>query len=176
MADVLAAAAALSAHSVVTNFMDDLLDVEPEPPVSFLVQLLLSCAARGSALRTLVAGSALHQGCIERLGQLLQAPKRGAGDWAISWQPACSCVDCGVLTKFLAAPHASLDWPLNKDRRRHIHDTIDAGRLPVLHSTIRRGSPHVLQLRKDPSLFSRERTYRTRVKEILATLAAAGMR
>lgn len=176
MADVLAAAAALSAHSVLTNSIDALLDVEPEPPVSFLVQLLLACAARGPALRRVVAGSALHQGCITRLGQLVEAPKRGARDWAITWQPACSCVDCGVLTGFLAARHTDLDWPLNKDRRRHIHDTIDAGRLPVLHSTLRRGRPHVLQLRKDPSLFSRERIYRTRVKEILATLSTAALR
>ena len=176
MADVLAAAAALSAHSVVTNSIDALLDVEPEPPVSFFVQLLLACAARGPALRTLVAGSVLHQECVQRLRQLVQAPERGAGDWAITWQPACNCVDCGVFTRFLAAPHAALDWPLNKDRRRHIHGTIDAGQLPVLHSTLHRGSPHVLQLRKDASLFSREQTYRIRLKEILATLSTAGLR
>lgn len=176
LADVFAAATALSAYSVVTNSMETLLDVEPEPPRSFPVQLLLACAAQGPALKTLVAHSALPQLWIARLRQLLRAPKREASDWAITWQPACSCVDCDLLTGFLASPRKALDWPLNKNRRRHIHDTIDAGQLPVLHSTLHRGSPHVLQLRKDPSLFSREDTYRIRLKEILATLSTNGLR
>lgn len=72
----------------------------------------------------------------------------------------------------MGSTRTELDWPLNQGRRQHIHTTIDSAKLPVLHTTRRTGSPYVLQLRKDDSLFSRERAYRERAKEVLKLLPA----
>ncbi len=54
-----------------------------------------------------------------------------------------------------------------KERCQHIHQVIAAAHLPLGHATLRMGSPHVLQLRKDESLFTREREHRARAKKIL---------
>jgi hypothetical protein len=44
-----------------------------------------------------------------------------------------------VLSQFLRSSGADGDWPLNKERRRHIHDAIDSARLSVLHTAFRHG-------------------------------------
>ena len=81
--------------------------------------------------------------------------------------PGCPCADCKELARVLRSSHGGHDWPLPKDRRQHIHGMIDSAKLPVLHTTLRQGSPHVLQLRKDLSLFSRETDYRTDRKSVV---------
>ncbi len=173
VAHVLAAAAALSAHQVIANTLSSLLGAKQSPPLSFLVQLLEVCLARSPALKARVVGSVLHRECAERLGAILRAPPRVEGDWTITYPLSCACADCKELSRFLGSARADLDWPLNKDRRQHIHQTIDSAKLPVLHTTLRRGSPHGLQLRKDRSLVSRERAYRARAKEIFDALPGA---
>ncbi len=79
------------------------------------------------------------------------------------------CGDCDELSFFLQSSERSgCDWPLNKQRRRHIHGVLDSNDLPVRHTTLRRGSPHVLQLRKDQSLASRERDHQRKLKSMLS--------
>jgi predicted 2-oxoglutarate/Fe(II)-dependent dioxygenase YbiX len=173
LAHVLAAGGAISAHQVITDAFGSLFGGKQSPPLSFLVQLLEACLARSPALKARVVGSVLHRECAERLGAILRAPARAEGDWTITYPLGCACADCKELSQFLRSSRADCDWPLNKDRRQHIHQTIDSAQLPVMHTTLRRGSPHVLQLRKDRSLFSRERAYRARVKEIFGALPAA---
>jgi 2OG-Fe(II) oxygenase superfamily len=173
LAYVLAAAAAISASRVIEETSSFLLREKQDFPASFLVPLLQACIAGAPALRARVTGSPLHRMCVEWLESVQRAPARAEGDWTITYAPGCGCADCKVLGEFLRSARTDYDWPLSKDRRQHVHRTIDSAKLPVLHTTLRRGRPHVLQLRKERSLFSRERTYRSRVKEILNALPAA---
>jgi len=172
LADVFAAAVAASALQVVDDSSGFLLGEKQRFPTSFFVQLLRACVARSPGLRAHVLDSPLHRACSERLEAVLRAPARADDDWTIAYPLGCSCADCKVLSQFLRSARTEHDWPLNKDRRQHIHGTIDSAKLPVLHTTLRRGSPHILQLRKDRSLYSRERAYRTCVREILNALPA----
>ncbi len=176
LAHVLAAAVAMSAFQVIDETLRSLLDDKQNVPTSFLVLLLQACIARSPALSARVIGSPLHRECISRLGVILCASVRAEGDWAITYPLGCACNDCKVLSHFLSSARTEHDWPLNKERRQHIHGTIDSAKLPIRHTTLRSGSPYVLQLRKDPSLFSRERTYRKRVKQILDALSAVPSR
>lgn len=172
LAHAFAAAVAMSALGAIEDTSSFLLGEKPGLPTPFFAQLLQACIARSPALRAHVLGSPLHRVCTERLEVVLRAPARGEDDWIIAYPLGCSCADCKVLSQFLRSARTEYDWPLSNDRRQHIHGTIDSAKLPVLHTTLRRGSPHVLQLRKDRSLFTRERAYRSRVKEILHALRA----
>lgn len=172
LAHVLAAAVAMSAFQVVDETLSSLLDDKRSVPTSFLVFLLQACITRSPALGARVIGSPLHCECIARLGAIVREPVRATGDRTIAYPLICTCNDCKVLAHFLASARTEHDWPLNKDRRQHIHGTIDFAKLPIRHTTLRRGSPHILQLRKDDSLFSRERSYRLRIKQILEALPA----
>lgn len=170
LAHVFAAAVAASRPAVVDDSSRFLLGEKQGVPTSFLVQLLQACVARSPELRAHVLGSPLHRACIERFEAVLRAPARADGDWRITYPLRCRCADCEVLLQFLRSARTEQDWPLNKERRQHIHGTLESAKLPVLHTTLRRGSPQVLQLRKDRSLFLRERAHRSRVEEILSTL------
>jgi predicted 2-oxoglutarate/Fe(II)-dependent dioxygenase YbiX len=173
VAHVLAAAASISAFGLIDETLSSLLRKKKDVPTAFLVRLLLACVARSPDLGAHVTGSQLHRECTARLRAIRSAPARTEGDWTITYPLRCSCADCTVLSKFLRSSRADYDWPLKKDRRQHIHGAIDSAELPVLHTTLRSGSPHVLQLRKDRSLFSRERAYRSRVSKILDALPAS---
>lgn len=170
LAHVLAAAVAISGHRVVDDATALLLGDKPSFPASFLLQALQKCFARSPALRAQLTGSSLHRKGVAHLEMWLQAPPRTADDWSIIHPLSCHCADCAELARVLRSSDESHDWPLAKHRRQHLHARIDAAKLPVLHTTRRQGSPHVLQLRKDRSLFSREADYRTKLKSILREL------
>lgn len=92
-----------------------------------------------------------------RLRARLTRPARGADDWSIELPSDCACELCGTLGSFLADPaRRTLEWPLAKDRRLHVHSRIDRAELPVSHLTRRRGSPYTLVLTKTAKLFERE--------------------
>ncbi|MFH9295488.1 hypothetical protein [Streptomyces sp. NPDC017520] len=63
-----------------------------------------------------------------------------------------------------------MEWPLAKDKRRHIHSRIDLAGLPVSHTTRRQGRPYTLVLTKTEAVFTRERTARARAETDLAWL------
>jgi hypothetical protein len=67
-------------------------------------------------------------------------------------------------------PGVRHEWPLAKDRRRHVHGQIDSYGLPVSHVTQRRGSPHTLVLEKQRALFEREDAERAKWKALVAWL------
>jgi hypothetical protein len=73
--------------------------------------------------------------------------------------------------RFLGSQQRAVDWPLNQQRRQHIHSTIDSAKLPITHVTLRRGSPHVLQLQKQSTLFSRDAAYRKQAHALLRDVA-----
>ena len=100
--------------------------------------------------------------CAARLrGRLALAP-RAAGDWSIELPAGgCTCELCATLGTFLADPRRrTLEWPLAKQRRQHIHGRIDVAELPVTHLTRRQGSPYTLVLTKTDALFTGEHSAR----------------
>ncbi|TVS18723.1 MAG: 2OG-Fe(II) oxygenase [Gammaproteobacteria bacterium] len=99
--------------------------------------------------------------------RLASAP-RAPGNWSIEAALRCDCGVCAKLGNFLrAASERKLSWPLAKDGRQHIHQTLDHYALPVRHVTKRQGRPYTLMLEKTEALFERERAER-------AELEAAG--
>lgn len=168
------AAAAQQLSSARLAALADALFTAPRPPSTPLaLQLLRAAMAHGPALHRGIAGTSLRRTCEAQLHALLTAPPRAPSDWSIHHPLACACADCAGLTRFLASDQDALDWPLAKDRRAHLHHKLDGAKLPVTHLTLRRGSPHVLQLRKHPSLFAREAAYRSKLQAMLTALQAA---
>jgi hypothetical protein len=72
------------------------------------------------------------------LNARLTRPSRDNDDWSIELPEGCACELCGQLRAFLQDPtQTRLDWPLAKERRRHVHGRIDTAELPVHHQTRR---------------------------------------
>lgn len=102
----------------------------------------------------------------EELDRLLAEPPREDGDWSISLPKGCDCDICGTLAQFLAdSEEARLEWPIAKDKRKHVHRRIDAHGLPVRHETRRSGRPYTLVLEKTLELFTVEENERRRWRE-----------
>ena len=71
--------------------------------------------------------------CAARLRTRLDRPLRASGDWSIELPAGgCTCDLCDTLRVFLNDKgRRTSEWPLAKQRRRHIHSRIDAAELPV---------------------------------------------
>jgi 2OG-Fe(II) oxygenase superfamily len=112
--------------------------------------------------------------CAARLRARLARPQRAPGDWSIELPAGgCTCDLCGTLRAFLNDKgRRTLEWPLAKQRRQHVHSRIDAAELPVTHLTRRQGSPYTLVLTKTDALFAREAEARTRDETDLEWLSA----
>jgi hypothetical protein len=111
--------------------------------------------------------------CAARLRARLARPQRASGDWSVELPAGgCTCELCGTLRVFLEdKSRRTFQWPLAKERRRHIHSRIDSAELPVTHLTTRQGRPYTLVLNKTEALFAREREARTRDEMDLEWLA-----
>jgi hypothetical protein len=99
----------------------------PAYPVLALVHLL-ETAKRIYGPRELAAlglGS-VQAHCLAGLEKRLAAPPRASDDWSITSASLCSCELCAKLSPFLAASdRTTMEWPLAKDRRAHIHGILD---------------------------------------------------
>ncbi|MEV1166988.1 hypothetical protein [Nonomuraea sp. NPDC049784] len=134
------------------------------------------------AMATLRAAGGHHAGfgelainCAERIRALLARPQRAPGGWSIELPTGCACDLCEALGTFLQHPERrALDWPLAKDKRRHVHARINDAELPVRHETRRQGRPYTLVLTKTEALFERERLARERHEANLAWLTDTG--
>jgi len=109
--------------------------------------------------------------CSAALKSRLAHPVRASDDWSIELPNGCSCELCSELRAFLQDPtQTTLEWPLAKDRRRHVHGRIDTAELPLNHQTRRVGRPFTLVLTKTGALFERETQQRRRNEKDLAWL------
>jgi 2OG-Fe(II) oxygenase superfamily len=153
--------------------------------ISFLVaddtEALLPCLVavlRGAenskpTARVAMGLDVIQSNCVARLEKRLRRPVRRADDWSLAAPLACDCKLCATLAAFLAnSAQIQLEWPLAKERRRHLHDTLDRHELPVRHETRRQGSPFTLVLTKTKRLFERETAERQRWQSDLDWLAA----
>ncbi len=126
---------------------------ENEPLVPCLVQLLRGAGERLEA----ATREALRTHAIWLFADRLSYPARAQGDWSIDLPADCRCELCATLAEFLADPdRRSLEWPLAKEGRKHVHRRVDEHELPVHHETRRSGRPYTLVLTKTPELFERE--------------------
>jgi hypothetical protein len=101
--------------------------------------------------------------CAARLRVRLANPPRPDDDWSIDLPDGCACDLCGPLGGFVRdRARRTFEWPLAKERRRHIHSRIDTAELPVRHETKRTGRPYTLVLTKSRDLFTREKRARQR--------------
>lgn len=95
---------------------------------------------------------------IARIKERVNKGLRASDDWSIERRSNCNCEYCGRLNQFLSSRNErSFTWPLNKERRAHIHRTIDKLGVPVTHQTRREGSPQKLVLTKTDQLFAQDR-------------------
>ena len=99
----------------------------------------------------------LRRHAVEQLEARLDRRERAGHDWSLSLPAGCDCEQCAELGDFLAdAERVRFEWPINKQRRQHVHRRIDADELPVRHQTRRSGSPYTLVLEKKRELFESE--------------------
>ena len=81
-------------------------------------------------------------------------------DWTMTADLSCNCEDCAALRAFCGDPGKQVErFSVRKDRRKHLHRTIDGYGLDIDHVTERRGSPYTLVCTKNRD------GYRRRLRE-----------
>ena len=165
--------ASLSSATDVVNPAVTLLCRPDDDLVTLGVAALRSASKSSTSEWAGLSGVAAH--CTRQLEARLAQPARAADDWSMVLPQGCSCGLCATLGDFLgSAGRRSMEWPLAKDGRAHVHSRIDAAELPVTHLTRRTGRPYTLVLTKTDDLFDRERQGRRRDEASLAWLKGRG--
>jgi hypothetical protein len=131
---------------------------ENELLLPLLVQLLRASAETVAPTKEAALGlDTIRRHCARLLEARLEMPPRNEDDWFIALPRGCSCEICDTLGTFLSDQEKRrLEWPLAKERRRHVHERLDTHELPVRHETRRSGRPFTLVLTKTSELFQRE--------------------
>jgi hypothetical protein len=98
----------------------------------------------------------LWKSAAEFLLQRSEAPPQPPSDWSLAVDLSCSCPDCGELQSFACGRAERVHrFLVKKERRRHLHNTIDRYQLDMTHVTERVGSPQTLVCTKDRRTFDR---------------------
>ena len=160
----LEAAAVAEVEDLRAGAVEVLCAPENDALVPCLIEVLRSAAEEVASDRRVALGfEALGIHCARRLDARLARPPRAEDDWSIVLPPGCDCELCAELAGFLAdAGSDRLEWPIAKEKRKHVHSRIDGMELPVRHETRRTGSPYTLVLTKTRELFEREAAERER--------------
>ena len=177
---LLTAAAATGAVSVLGAISGYIQQLEGDPVAALEISVLRAATdLRAEAVPS--AGPSpdeaefrdLAADCAARLRGQLDRPRRQPDDWSIALPAGgCTCDLCATLLNFLAAPdRRTLEWPLAKQRRHHVHTRIDTAEVPVTHVTKRQGSPYILVVRKTDDLFTGEQKARVDADSDLKWLA-----
>ena len=141
-----------------------------------LLDMLRSAdGGQGDGAEPTVALDRLGERSAEWLRRHLSRPARAEDDWSLPLPDGCACELCRRLGEFLgSSSEQQLEWPIAKDKRRHVHERIDGAELPVDHRTRRSGRPYTLVLTKRAELFEREAAEREAWLEALEWLEAPG--
>jgi hypothetical protein len=104
------------------------------------------------------AASRLLEHCLTELDEAtVQAPEPPA-DWRREAKLGCTCADCAAVSRFLRDPAERVGrFPMNKERRQHVHQQLDQHRCDVTHVTERKGSPQTLVCTKTEESYERRR-------------------
>ena len=93
---------------------------------------------------------------MEFLLQRSETPPEPPSNWRLDVKLSCSCPDCRELQAFALDPVERVHrFRVKKERRQHLHNTIDKHRLDMTHLTERVGSPQTLVCSKDRRTFDR---------------------
>jgi hypothetical protein len=157
-----------------TDLRDEVIGVLCEENNDLLACLMPALRAAAAISPQPPSGSGLDtlaKHCVQRLDARLASPPRDRDDWSIPLPAGCTCDLCTTLGRFLGdRTRRTVEWPLAKPGRQHIHIRIEAAELPVRHETRRTGRPYTLVLTKTDVLFEREREARSRDEADLAWL------
>jgi len=138
-------------------------------PVTLVVPAIERiCAGRGQQTAAVDSGVRhLWTSAAEFLLRCGEIPPKPPVDWRLSIELSCSCPDCQELQTFARDPAERVHrFRVRKERRRHLHNTIDRLRLDMAHVTERAGSPQTLVCTKD------RRTFNGRMKQYQDEIAA----
>ncbi len=118
------------------------------------------CAGRGMV--TVAVESSVQRlwtGAAEFLLGRSEVSPEPPSDWNMDVEISCSCADCRELQAFARDPAAQVHrFRVKKERRRHLHGTINRYCLEMRHVTERVGSPQTLVCTKDRRTFERRVT------------------
>ncbi|WP_129346735.1 2OG-Fe(II) oxygenase [Sorangium cellulosum] len=169
---LLETAAVIRAPAVRDDLIAFLTAPETALPLMTAGALLRRCReGRAPAAVRALGLQPLYRRVVELLERAVAARPRSPEDWSIEPPSGCTCPLCRELSEFLRdRSRIQLAWPLAKARRSHIHGVIDLNRLPVAHTTLRRGSPYTLVLTKQEALFERDAALRAQQKALLGWL------
>jgi hypothetical protein len=104
------------------------------------------------------AATRLLRHCLSELRAATAHPPEPPKDWKREAKLGCTCDDCVALSRFLRDPAERVGrFPLNKQRRQHLHQQIDKHRCDVTHVTERKGSPQTLVCTKTQDSYERRR-------------------
>jgi 2OG-Fe(II) oxygenase superfamily len=87
----------------------------------------------------------LWKGAAEFLLLRSEFPPREPADWAQPVKLDCRCAECRQLQSFAEDPAQKVyRFRVRKDRRQHLHRTIESYQMDMTHQTERKGSPQNL--------------------------------
>ncbi len=138
------AAAAMAAHAGAFD------------PVTVVVPALAALSSRQAASVD-ADGSRLWHHAAKFLLARSEHPPVPPGDWKQQAAIRCSCEDCRELRAFARDPVAREHrFRVKKERRQHLHQTIERLGLDMTHVTERQGSPQTLVCTKTRRTFERQ--------------------
>src|SRR5262249_9226657 len=89
-----------------------------------------------------------------------ECPPREPADWAQPLKLDCRCPDCRQLQSFAEdATQKVYRFRVRKDRRQHLHRTIESYQMDMTHQTEHKGSPQTLVCTKT------RRSYQKRLRQ-----------
>jgi predicted 2-oxoglutarate/Fe(II)-dependent dioxygenase YbiX len=142
---------AFHAHVLADARHYDLRSVVIPDVKSLYAQAISTAAGRHAAARLL-------QHCITELRDATAQPPEPPKDWKREAKLGCKCEDCAALSRFLRDPAERVGrFPMNKQRRQHLHRQIDQHRCDVTHVTERKGSPQTLVCTKTQNSYEHSR-------------------
>lgn len=123
------------------------------------------------------AAARLLQHCLTELRAATVHPVAAPKDWKREAKLGCPCEDCVALSRFLRDPAERVGrFPLNKQRRQHLHQQIDQHRCDITHVTERKGSPQTLVCTKTQDSYERRRKQYGVDQKLLAELEQLAQR
>jgi hypothetical protein len=118
---------------------------------SLYAQMPQTAAGRQAAARLL-------QHCLTELRAATAQAPEPPKDWKREAKLGCKCEDCAALSRFLRDPVERVGrFPMNKQRRQHLHRQIDQHGCDCTHVTERKGSPQTLVCTKTQNSYERSR-------------------
>jgi hypothetical protein len=151
-------------------------DPKTYPPDRVLVPALSHMRQRRECKSADPALLSLWKCAAEFLLLRSEFPPREPTDWAQPVKLDCRCADCRQLQSFAEDPAEKVyRFRIRKDRRQHLHRTIESHQMDMTHETERQGSPQTLVCTKTRRSYKKRlRQYAEDIGHFKALIAVAG--